>query len=51
MASSSDSFGFDAQEAATTAQKEAMSRWKPLLAVFVPFALGYYLSYSVPSML
>jgi MFS family permease len=45
MASSLDSFGFDAQGATTTAQKEIMSRWKPVLAVFVPFALGYYLSY------
>jgi MFS family permease len=45
MASSLDSLGFDAQGAATTAQKSVMSQWKPVLAVFVPFALGYYISY------
>jgi MFS family permease len=44
MASSSDSFSFDVKEA-TAAQKTAVSQWKPVLAVFLPFAVGYYLSY------
>ena len=45
MSSSSQSISFVAQQPTAIAHNQIKLRWQPILIVFLPFALGYYLSY------